>query len=211
MTRFVLLSVTGLLKWGALSDEGSSLWFTVFGEPRQRSYFWFHIPQLYSQSMGSIFVTSYDSQDYGGDILTRLNTGWPSIVEVEAKLRPTVSRPVCPSVRRPSGTDDQFFFLLGISSGQLQVCYFVAPFLTRERVCNFLYNCFCALPEQWFLGRSSAKLTAIFYCLIWDSQNLEGLVPVFISHTNRVAQLYPRHWVPFLSSLTTSRAAVEVF
>jgi hypothetical protein len=32
----------------------------------------------------------------------------------------------------------------------------------------------------------------IFYCLIWDSPNLEGQVPVFISPRNRMAQLYPR-------------------
>jgi hypothetical protein len=30
-------------------------------------------------------------------------------VEVEVNLRPTVSRPVRPGVRRPSGTLDQFF------------------------------------------------------------------------------------------------------
>jgi hypothetical protein len=33
--------------------------------------------------------------------------------------------------------------------------------------------------------------TAISYCLIWDSPNLEGQVPVFISPRNKVAQLYP--------------------
>jgi hypothetical protein len=35
-------------------------------------------------------------------------------VEVELNLRPTVSRPVCLGVRHPSGTGDQFFFLLEI-------------------------------------------------------------------------------------------------
>jgi hypothetical protein len=35
--------------------------------------------------------------------------------EVEVNLRPTVSRPVCPGVRRESGTRDQYFFLLEIS------------------------------------------------------------------------------------------------
>jgi hypothetical protein len=112
--------------------------------------------------------------------------------EVEVNLRPTVSRPVCLGVRRPSGTRDQFFFLLEIFFKQLRVCYFVAPSLTRGRVCNLLYNCFWAFPEQSLLGRSPSELTAIFYCLISDSPNLEGQVLVFISPRNRVVQLYPR-------------------
>jgi hypothetical protein len=113
-------------------------------------------------------------------------------VEVLVNLRPTVNRPVCLGVRPPSGARDQFFILLEISFRQLRVWYFVAPSLTRGRVCNLRYNCFWALPEQWLLCRSPAELTAIFYCLIWDSPNLEGQVPVFISSRNRVAQLYPR-------------------
>jgi hypothetical protein len=64
------------------------------------------------------------------------------IVEVEVILRPTVSQPVCLGVRGPSGTRNQFFFLLEISFRQLRVCYFVAPSLKRGRVCNLLYNCF---------------------------------------------------------------------
>jgi hypothetical protein len=102
-------------------------------------------------------------------------------VEVEVNLRPTVSRPVFLGASHPSGTRDQYFFFLDISFRQLRVCYFVAPSLTRGLVCNLLYNCFWALPEQSLLGQSSAELTAIFYCLIWDSPNLEGQVPVFIS------------------------------
>jgi hypothetical protein len=95
------------------------------------------------------------------------------------KLWPTVCRPVRLGVRYPSGTRDQFFPPLEISIRQLWVCYFVALSLTRKRVCNLLYNCFWALPEQSLLGRSPAEL--IFYCLIWDAPNLEGEVPVFIS------------------------------
>jgi hypothetical protein len=37
------------------------------------------------------------------------------ISEVEVNLRLIVSRPVCPGVRRPPGTHDQFSFLLEIS------------------------------------------------------------------------------------------------
>jgi hypothetical protein len=57
-------------------------------------------------------------------------------LKVKVTLRPTVSRPVCLDVRRPSGTRDQFFFLLEIFFRQLGVCYFVASSLTRGRVCN---------------------------------------------------------------------------
>jgi hypothetical protein len=53
-------------------------------------------------------------------------------------LRPTVSRPVLLGVRRPFGTRDQFFFLVEILFRQLRVCYFVAPSLTRGRICNLL-------------------------------------------------------------------------
>jgi hypothetical protein len=133
------------------------------------------------------------------------------IFKVKITLRPTVSRPVCLGVRHPSGTSDQFFFLLEITFTQLRVSYFVAPSLTRVRVCSLLYNCFWALPEQSLLGWSPAELTDIFYCLIWDSHNLEGQVPVFISPRNRVAQLYPRALGSLLSPLTPSRATVEVF
>jgi hypothetical protein len=39
-------------------------------------------------------------------------------------------------------------------------------------------------------GPSCAGPIIIYYCLIWDSPNLEGQVPVFISPRKREAQLY---------------------
>jgi hypothetical protein len=123
-------------------------------------------------------------------------------VEVEVKLRPTISWPFF-GVRRPSGTRDQCFFLLEIFFRHLRVCYFVAPSLTRGWVCNLLYNCFWALPEQSLLGGIPAELTTIFYCLIWDSPNLEDQVPIFISSRNRVAQIYPLALGSLLPPLTT--------
>jgi hypothetical protein len=50
-------------------------------------------------------------------------------IEVEVNLRPTV--------RRPSGTRDQFVFILEISFRQLRVCYFVTPSLMRGRASYF--------------------------------------------------------------------------
>jgi hypothetical protein len=58
-------------------------------------------------------------------------------------------------------------------------------------VCNVSCNKFdviCSVITQWSESRRTRKHT---YCLIWDSPNLEGQVPVFISPRNRVAQLYP--------------------
>jgi hypothetical protein len=60
---------------------------------------------------------------------------------------------------------------------QTVACYFVAPSLTRGRVCNLLYNCFWALPEQSLLGRSLTELTTIFYCLLWDSSTWRARFP----------------------------------
>jgi hypothetical protein len=110
-----------------------------------------------------------------------------SMLELEFVLRPTVSRPVSLGIRPPFGTLDQ---ILSCSAfvWQLRCSAFNASSLTRVRVCNLLLYCFWALPVQSHLSRSPTKLTAISYCLLWDSPNLEGQVPVFISPRNRVAQ-----------------------
>jgi hypothetical protein len=76
----------------------------------------------------------------------------------------------------------------------LRVCNFVAPSLTRGQICKLLYNCFWALPEQSLLGRSPAELAALFYCLIWDSTNLEGQVPTFQNHVSAVRNFQCYHW-----------------
>jgi hypothetical protein len=115
-------------------------------------------------------------------------------------LRPTVSRPVCPGDRRPSETCDQFSFSLKFPFDSCSFVILYRPFWRVDGSVIYLYNCFFALPEQLLLGRSPAELTAVFYCLIWDSPNLEGRVPLFISPINRVTQLYPRA----LSSLFVS-------
>jgi hypothetical protein len=64
--------------------------------------------------------------------------------------------------------------------------------LFDERMGLYSYNFFLALPDRSLSGPSPAKLTTAFYCLIWDSSNLEGQVPICIFPTRRVARLYPR-------------------
>jgi hypothetical protein len=115
---------------------------------------------------------------------------------VEVTLRPAVSRPDCLGVRRPSGTRNQFYFLLEISFRQLRVCNFVAPSLTKGWVCNLLYNYFWALPEQSHLGPSLAELTAIFYCLTrLHTGKLHSLVllplVIMFGRTQQISQFLP--------------------
>jgi hypothetical protein len=75
---------------------------------------------------------------------------------------------------------------------QLWVSWCWAPLWREDGSVIYSYHCLWAMPEQSLSGPSPAELKTLFYCLIWDSPNLEGQVPVFISPRNRVAQVYPR-------------------
>jgi hypothetical protein len=132
-----------------------------------------------------------------------------NMIKLKLNLRPTVSRSVSPGVRR---TSDQFFFRLEISFRQFRLCYFVVPSLTRERVCNFLYNCFWALPEQSLLGRSPAELTAIFYFLIWNSPIPGGPSPrIYIPQEQGGPVVPPGTGFPFRRLLRLAGTTVEGF
>jgi hypothetical protein len=138
----------------------------------------------------SLFVGSYDSQGLRWKYSNPPPHGVDQILELEF-LRPTVSRIIRLGIGPPFGILDQ---ILSCSSfvWQFRCSAFNASSLTRKRLCNLLLNCFWVLPEQSHVSRSLTELTTIFYCLIWDSLNLESQVPVFISPRNRVAQIYPR-------------------
>jgi hypothetical protein len=64
----------------------------------------------------------YGRQSVGQSVLVSGTHLGLRLAEVEVNLRPTVSRPVCLGVGHPSGTRDQFFFLLEFS---LNSCRFV--------------------------------------------------------------------------------------
>jgi hypothetical protein len=100
------------------------------------------VAQLYLRALGSLFFASYDSQGYGGDILTRPHTGMGRtsrlVTEVEVTLRPTVGQAVRLGVLSLLEqvtrcyiylSDDYFLYF---SCGALS--------LMRGRVCNLQCN-----------------------------------------------------------------------
>jgi hypothetical protein len=132
---------------------------------------------VYMSGEGKLNASVHSSVIYT-TILLHVRSGQ---VRVRVTLRLTVSQSVCLGVEPNLGQLTRVYFLLEISFRQLQVCNFVATSLTRGRVCKLLYNFVWALPEQSLLGWIPSELTALFYCLIWDSTNLEGQVPEFRS------------------------------
>jgi hypothetical protein len=87
--------------------------------------------------------------------------------------------------------------------------YVTSP-LTRGWVC--LLQLLLAFASAVILmSESRGTHDHILLSQIRDFANLEGQVPVFICPRDKVTQLYPRHWVPFSSPLTTRKATVEVF
>jgi hypothetical protein len=102
----------------------------------------------------NLSVTAYFPSSRGGETRTLLN-------QLE-ELTSVPAHNICQSlsVRNPSGTRNQFLFLLEIFG--LQVCYFVAPSLTRGRVCNLLF--LLVLASKYRSSLSPAGLKTIFYC-----------------------------------------------
>jgi hypothetical protein len=137
----------------------------------------------------SLFVTSYNSQGYSKGIWPCLHRGKCLLktVKVKVMLWPTVSQPVCLGVKHPLGAYDQIF----ITVRQLRVCWCGVLSLTRERVYQF--QLLLVLASAVILGSESCRTRDhILLSQIRDSHYLEGQVPLFISHGNRVAQLYPQ-------------------
>jgi hypothetical protein len=133
--------------------------------------------------------------DLSHQILTSASLNWlPDCsldwlaIEVEVNLRPTDSRPACLGVGFPSGANNQIF-VLSENCGFLYVGHHL---WWKDESLLYSYNCLWPLPEQSLSDPSPAEPTSVLYCLIKDSANLKGQVPLFTSPRNRVAQLYPR-------------------
>jgi hypothetical protein len=124
-------------------------------------------------------------------------------IKVKVMLLPTVSRPVSFGVKHPSGPQVQNF----ISVRDFRVCWSWALSLTRGRVCRL--QLLLVFVSVIIIGTETrGTLDHILLSQIGDSPNLVGQVPVFISPRNRVAQFYPRNWVPFSPSPMSRRATV---
>jgi hypothetical protein len=96
-------------------------------------------------------------------------------------------------------------YLFSDNCGFLNVAH---PLWQQDGSVVYSHNCIWALPEQSLSGPRPAELSTIFYCIIWDSPNLEGQGPVLVSPGNRSAQLYPWALGSLLSPLTTRWATV---
>jgi hypothetical protein len=107
-------------------------------------------------------------------------------VKVKVTLRPTISRPVRLGVRRPSGTSDQFLFLLEFFFQTVAVRYLVASSLTRGRVCNLLLLLVPARAVSLLPALSDERSGLSFICIrylhhLWYSsrmyiQYIQGIV-----------------------------------
>jgi hypothetical protein len=76
-------------------------------------------------------------------------------VKIKVILWPMISWPVCPGIRPPSGTCDQFFFQChGKYCWTFAVFFYVVPSLTRGRVCNISVQ---SLARNVTLGSKSLR------------------------------------------------------
>jgi hypothetical protein len=147
-------------------------------------------------------------QALGEGINLLITSPWKFWFEVEVKvnLRPTVSRPVCLGVRLPSGTRDQFF--LQTVSGLL----FCSTLSDERTGLKFTVQLLLGLARAATLGSKSRRTHRhiLLYHLRLPS-TWRARSPYLYSPGTGWPSYTPGHWVPFLSPLTTRRAAVEVF
>jgi hypothetical protein len=129
----------------------------------------------------------------------------------EVNLRPTVSRPVYPGVRRPSGTCDQFFFRHEISFRQLRLWYFVAPSLTRGRVYNLLVQLFLGLARAVTLEPKSRRTHGPYFTFSSETPPTWRARFPYIPQEQGDPVIPPGTGFPFCRLLRLAGTTVEVF
>jgi hypothetical protein len=78
---------------------------------------------------------------------------------------------------------------------------------------SVVYNCcWFFSPAQLFSGSSPAELMTTFFCLRFETSLIwRSMFPYLYPAGTWWPSYTPRHWVPFASTPTTSRAMVEVY
>jgi hypothetical protein len=137
----------------------------LFVSPRNR------MAQFSPWALGSLSVLSYDTQGYDGWILISLHTVSVRLnTRVKVILRPTVSRPVYPGSRPPSGAGNPIFISLPCAIFS-DICGFHLvgrPPWREDGSVTYPYNYYWALQALSLVGPSPAGLVTISYCLIFD-------------------------------------------
>jgi hypothetical protein len=114
------------------------------------------LPRFSTKVLHGVLSQGKDISSYHGNFHTMYST--VLLLRFKLKLKLIYDwQSVCLGIRRPSGTRDQFFFLLEISFRQLWFCYFVAPSLMREQVCNLLVQVLLGLARAVTLGSKSCR------------------------------------------------------
>jgi hypothetical protein len=89
--------------------------------------------------------------------------------------------------------------------------FYVGPPLWRENG-SVVYNCCLPSPAQSFSGSNPAGLMTTFYCLRFETPpTWRSRSPYLYPPGTGWPSYTPRHWVPFSSPPSTSRATAEVF
>jgi hypothetical protein len=130
------------------------------------------VAQLYPRALGCLYVVSYDSQGYGGDILTLPQPGGlgPRICILQEQDGPSLN---CQSQSRSYFMADGQSVSMSWCRAPLwahdQVLFF--PFFCQKIALLFVLGC----PLWWEDGSvicsevlSRRGLITIHYCLIWD-------------------------------------------
>jgi hypothetical protein len=120
----------------------------------------------------------------------------------KSKLQPTDSRPVCLDVRHTSGAHDQIFITVRQLGG-----FLIWHTLSDES--TVLWSTIVAGPHQSSHSRSENSWP--YFTVSSETPPTRGPGPHIYIPRSKVAQLHPRHPVPFTSPLTSDRDVVDAF